>query len=104
MLKIFLLLPLFVILNFAVFAQEKTDLRERDMKGKVHQINNYDVYQPSRSDELNSTEKRLSSSAVFNRSGNLRAEFDFFGNGAACYYRKKIYSYDRKNRKKGMML
>lgn len=95
---------LILILNFIVFSQKKTDLQEWDLNGKVRQVNSYEVYNFLKSAQPNSTVRILSNIHVFNRKGNLRFRFEFSGNGKDCSYKKTVYSYDQKNRKKSISL
>jgi len=104
MLKKYLSIFLILILNLVVFSQKKSDLQERSIKGKVHQINYYDVYSHPNFSEVNSTERYLSSIDVFNQAGNLRVQFEFLGSGKEFYYNKTVYSYDQKGREKSAVL
>ena len=104
MVKVFRLLTIILAFSPIVFSQSKKDLKERNLRSKVHQINYYDVYQNSELNSPNSVEKRLSAIDVFNRKGNLRVRFGFSRNGKDCFYKKNIYSYDAKNRKQTEIL
>jgi hypothetical protein len=104
MLKIFRLITLIFIFSLTVFSQNKNDLQKSNLRKKVHQVNYYDVYQSPKSNQPNSTERSLSGTAVFNRKGNLRVRFEFSRNGKDCSYKKTVYSYDEKTRKKSAAL
>lgn len=99
MLKVFRLIILIFVFSLIVFPQSRKDLREWNLRAKVHQINYYDVYQNLQSNLPNSTERSLSGIDVFNRNGNLRVQFEFSRNGKDCSYKKRLYSYNTKNRK-----
>jgi hypothetical protein len=95
---------LILILNFIVFSQKKTDLQEADLNGKVRQVNSYEVYNFPQSAHPNSTIRPLLRTIVFNRKGNLYFIFEFSGNGKDCSYKKTIYTYDQKDRKKSVAI
>lgn len=88
-------------LTSAVFSQENRDLREWGVKGKVRRINDYYIYS---NPGLNSTKRSLSYISIFNRRGNLRVQLEIVRGGTECYYKKTVYLYDRKNRRKAIAL
>lgn len=101
------ILPLSIVILFFVsitFSQSRRDLKQRDLRSEVRQINYYDVYRNSNSDSPNSVERWLSAIDVFNRKGNLRVQFGFSYNGKNCLYKKTVYSYDAKNRRTTEMI
>jgi hypothetical protein len=100
MLRFFLLLVLIPTLNVVVFPQKENDLDKWGVKKKVRQINDYNSYDLPASGPQNPPARSLSYITVFNRNGNLSRQFEFFNSGAECFYRKTVFSYDRKKRKK----
>lgn len=104
MVKIFYLLIVILFSNSIAFSQIKRDLRERDLRSEVHQVNYYDIYKNPNSDPPNAVERGLSAIEVFNRKGNLRVKFEFMRTGKGCFYKKEVYSYDAKDRRKTVML
>lgn len=99
MAQIFRLILLTLLISPVVFSQIRKDLDDNNLRSNVHQINYYDVYY-----KPDFGEKYLTAIAVYNRNGNLRVNFEFSRQGKNCFYKKTVYSYDTKNRRKTQML
>lgn len=100
MLKTFQLIFFIHVLGLIAFSQEKNDWQRWRLRGKVHQVNVYNGYIHPKSDPKNSTIRSILAIHVFNRKGNLRVQFVFSSNEKHCSYKKTVYSYNQKDRKK----
>lgn len=100
MIKTALLIFLTLVSVVAVFPQNITDLENWWLKGKVRQINSYDIYSSENPKNNDLQTRKLRNIDIFNRQGNLDFQYAFGGNGSECYYTETIYSYDQLNRKK----
>lgn len=100
MFKITFLISLTLISVFVVFPQGKTYLEEWGLKGKIRQINSYDIYYPADSENKTLPERKLTNIDILNRQGNLSVRYSFSGYGSGCYYTKTVYNYDQFNRKR----
>jgi len=104
MLKSLLLLFSILMINSLLFAQQ-SDLEKWGVKGSARQTNYYDSYDVPYPDPKNNPPSlRLSTISVFNRLGNVILQFGFSGYDKDCSYKKTVYAYDRKNRKKEMTI